>query len=107
EGEESMRLGLRGYPAVAEEIMIFREIALAELTKARLHILHVSSAGGVELIRRGKERGVRVTGEACPHHFTLTDECLRSFDSNYKMSPPLRTKDDVQAILQGLRDGTL
>jgi dihydroorotase len=107
EGFESMRLGLRGYPAVAEEIMIFREIALAELTKARLHILHVSSAGGVELIRRGKARGVRVTGEACPHHFTLTDECLQTFDSNYKMSPPLRTKDDVQAILQGLRDGTL
>jgi dihydroorotase len=107
EGFESMRLGLRGYPAVAEEIMIFREIALAELTKARLHILHVSTAGGVELIRRGKARGVRVTGEACPHHFTLTDECLQTFDSNYKMSPPLRTKDDVQAILQGLRDGTL
>src|SRR5262245_59834189 len=107
EGYESMRLGLRGYPAVAEEIMIFREIALAELTMARLHILHVSTAGGVELIRRGKARGVRVTGEACPHHFTLTDECLQTFDSNYKMSPPLRTKDDVQAILGALRDGTL
>ncbi len=107
EGFESMRLGLRGYPAVAEEIMVFREIALAELTKARLHILHVSTAGSVELIRRGKARGVRVTGEACPHHFTLTDECLKTFDSNYKMSPPLRTKADVQAILAGLRDGTL
>lgn len=107
EGFESMRLGLRGYPAVAEEIMIFREIALAELTKARLHILHVSTAGGVELIRRGKARGVRVTGEACPHHFTLTDESLRTFDSNYKMSPPLRTKEDVQALIAGLRDGTL
>jgi dihydroorotase len=107
EGFESTRLGLRGYPAVAEEIMVFREIALAELTKARLHILHVSTAGSVELIRRGKARGVRVTGEACPHHFTLTDECLHTFDSNYKMSPPLRTKADVQAILAGLRDGTL
>lgn len=107
EGFESMRLGLRGYPAVAEEIMIYREIALAELTRARVHILHVSTAGGVELIRRGKARGVLVTGEACPHHFTLTDECLRTFDSSYKMSPPLRTKDDVQAILAGLRDGTL
>ncbi|MFO0875939.1 MAG: dihydroorotase [Gemmataceae bacterium] len=107
EGVESMRLGLRGYPAVAEEIMIFREIALAELTGARLHILHVSSAGGVDLIRRGKARGVRVTGEACPHHFTLTDECLRTFDSNYKMSPPLRTQRDVEAILEGLRDGTI
>lgn len=107
EGYESMRLGLRGYPAVAEEIMIFREIALAELTRAKLHILHVSSAGGVDLIRRGKSRGIRVTGEACPHHFTLTDECLQTFDSNYKMSPPLRTRNDVQAILEGLRDGTI
>ena len=72
-----------------------------------MHILHVSTAGSVELIRRGKQRGVRVTGEACPHHFTLTDKCLRTFDSNFKMSPPLRTEDDVQAILAGLRDGTL
>lgn len=107
EGVESMRLGLRGYPAVAEEIMIYREIALAELTKARVHILHVSSAGGVELIRRGKARGVRVTGEACPHHFTLTDATLATFDSNYKMSPPLRTQADIDAILEGLRDNTL
>jgi dihydroorotase len=107
EGVESMRLGLRGYPAVAEEIMIYREIALAELTRARVHILHVSSAGGVDLIRRGKARGVRVTGEVCPHHFTLTDATLASFDSNYKMSPPLRTQADIDAILVGLRDGTI
>ncbi len=107
EGVESMRLGLRGYPGVAEEIMIFREIALAELTGARVHILHVSTAGGVELIRRGKAKGISVTGEACPHHFILTDACLRTFDSNYKMSPPLRTEADVQALLLGLRDGTL
>jgi dihydroorotase len=107
EGFESMRLGLRGMPAAAEEVMVYREIALAELTGARVHILHVSTAGSVELIRRGKQRGVRVTGEACPHHFTLTDKCLRTFDSNYKMAPPLRTEDDVQAILTGLRDGTL
>jgi dihydroorotase len=107
EGFESMRLGLRGMPAAAEEVMVYREIALAELTGARVHILHVSTAGSVELIRRGKQRGVRVTGEACPHHFTLTDKCLRTFDSNYKMAPPLRTEDDVQAILGGLRDGTL
>jgi dihydroorotase len=77
------------------------------LTGARVHILHVSTAGSVELIRRGKQRGVRVSGEACPHHFTLTDKCLRTFDSNYKMAPPLRTDDDIQAILGGLRDGTL
>src|SRR5436190_13683518 len=107
EGFESMRLGLRGYPAVAEEVMVYREIALARLTGARVHILHVSSAGSVELVRRGKERGVRVTGEACPHHFTLTDECLRGFDSNFKMSPPLRTRADVEALLDGLVDGTL
>jgi dihydroorotase len=107
EGFESMRLGLRGVPAAAEEVMVYREIALAELTGARLHILHVSTAGSVELIRRGKRRGALVTGEACPHHFTLTDRCLRSFDSNYKMAPPLRTDADVQAVLEGLRDGTL
>src|SRR5437660_1994309 len=107
EGFESMRMGLRGMPAAAEEVMVFREIELAALTGARIHILHVSTAGSVELIRHGKQRGVRVTGEACPHHFTLTDKCLRSFDSNYKMAPPLRTDADVQALIQGLKDGTL
>src|SRR5438477_5205575 len=107
EGYESMRLGLRGMPAAAEEVMIHRDIELAELTGGRLHILHVSTAGGVDLIRRGRQRGVRVSGEACPHHFTLTDKCLRTFDSNYKMAPPLRTDADVQAIIAGLKDGTL
>ncbi|HZY88101.1 MAG TPA: dihydroorotase, partial [Gemmataceae bacterium] len=107
EGFESMRLGLRGIPDAAEEVMVYREIALAELAGARVHILHVSTAGSVELIRRGKRRGALVTGEACPHHFTLTDRCLRTFDSNYKMAPPLRTDADVQAVLEGLRDGTL
>lgn len=107
EGVVSAQLGLRGMPAVAEEIMIYRDIALAELTGGKVHILHVSSAGAVELIRQGKKRGVNVTGEACPHHFTLTDECLRTFDSNYKMAPPLRTQRDVDAIIEGLKDGTL
>jgi dihydroorotase len=107
EGVESMRLGLRGMPAAAEEVMIHRDIELARMTRGRLHILHVSTAGGVDLIRRGKERGVSVSGEACPHHFTLTDRCLRTFDSNYKMSPPLRTEGDVQAVIAGLKDGTL
>lgn len=107
EGFESMRLGLRGMPAAAEEVMIHRDIELAELTGGRLHILHVSTAGGVDLIRRGKQRGVRVTGEACPHHFTLTDKELRRFDSNFKMAPPLRTETDVRAIIAGLQDGTL
>ena len=107
EGFESMRLGLRGLPAAAEEVMIHRDIELARLTGGRLHILHVSTAGGVDLIRRARARGVRVSGEACPHHFTLTDQALRTFDSNYKMAPPLRTEADVQAILDGLKDGTL
>src|SRR5947208_6699729 len=107
EGFESMRLGLRGMPAAAEEVMIHRDIELAELTGGKLHILHVSTAGGVDLIRRGKQRGIQVTGEACPHHFTLTDKCLRTFDSNFKMAPPLRTDADIQAIIEGLKDGTL
>src|SRR5262249_19176259 len=107
EGFESMRLGLRGMPAAAEEVMIHRDIELAELTGGRLHILHVSTAGGVDLIRRAKQRGIRVTGEACPHHFTLTDRCLRTFDSNFKMSPPLRTEADLHALIDGLKDGTL
>jgi dihydroorotase len=107
EGFESMRLGLRGMPAAAEEVVIHRDIELAQLTGARLHILHVSTAGGVDLIRRAKKRGVRVTGEACPHHFTLTDRSLRAFDSNFKMNPPLRSEADVHAVIAGLRDGTL
>lgn len=107
EGLVSTTLGLAGMPAAAEELMINRDIVLAEETGGRVHILHVSTAVGVELVRRGKERGVRVTAEACPHHFTLTDERLRSFDSNYKMSPPLRTERDVEGILAGLKDGTI
>lgn len=107
EGLVSLVLGLAGMPAAAEEVMIGRDIALTEFTGGRLHVMHVSTAGGVALIRAAKARGARVTAEACPHHFTLTDECLRGFDSNFKMSPPLRTADDVEAILAGLTDGTL
>ncbi|MCE9565141.1 MAG: dihydroorotase [Planctomycetes bacterium] len=107
EGLVSVQLGLRGMPAVAEDIMIARDIMLSELTGGRVHILHVSTAGGVDLIRQGIAKGIRVSGEACPHHFLLTDETLRAFDSNYKMSPPLRTQRDVDAILAGLKDGTL
>src|SRR5438445_10114980 len=102
-----MRLGLRGLPAAAEEVMVHRDIALAELTGGRLHILHVSTAGSVDLIRMARRRGVPVSGEACPHHFTLTDKAMRSFDSNFKMAPPLRSEADVQALIEGLRDGTL
>ncbi|MEI6241741.1 MAG: dihydroorotase, partial [Planctomycetia bacterium] len=107
EGLVSLVLGLAGMPAAAEEVMIGRDIALAEVTSGRLHVMHVSTAGGVALVRAAKARGARVTAEACPHHFTLTDECLRGFDSNFKMSPPLRTADDVEAIMAGLADGTL
>lgn len=107
EGYESMRLGLRGMPAAAEEVMIHRDLELARLTGGRLHILHVSTAGGVELIRRAKERGVRVTAETCPQYFSLTDLDLQTYDSNYKLNPPLRTEEDVEALIDALRDGTL
>jgi dihydroorotase len=107
EGLVSLVLGLTGMPAAAEEVMIGRDIALAEVTGGRLHVMHVSTAGGVALIREAKRRGARVTAEACPHHFTLTDESLRGFDANFKMSPPLRTAADVEAIIAGLVDGTI
>jgi dihydroorotase len=107
EGLMSLVLGLPGMPAVAEDVMTGRDIALADATGGRIHIMHVSSAGSVDLIRRAKGRGVRVTTEVCPHHFTLTDESLRSFDSNYKMSPPLRGQEHVDACIAGLRDGTI
>ncbi len=107
EGLVSLVLGLPGMPAAAEDVMIGRDIALAEVTGGRLHVMHVSTAGGVTLVRAAKARGARVTAEACPHHFTLTDESLRGFDSNFKMSPPLRTVADVEAIIAGLVDGTI
>jgi len=107
EGFESMKLGLGGMPAAAEDIMVARDIRLAEITGGRLHIQHISTERAVELVREGKRRGVNVTAEACPHHFTLTDDRLRTFDSNYKMNPPLRTKADVDAVIGGLRDGTI
>jgi dihydroorotase len=107
EGFESMKLGLGGMPAAAEDIMVARDIRLAEITGGRLHIQHISTERAVELVREGKRRGVNVTAEACPHHFTLTDERLRTFDSNYKMNPPLRTQADVDAVIGGLRDGTI
>jgi dihydroorotase len=107
EGLVSLVLGLKGMPAVGEEVMIGRDIALAAATAGRLHVMHVSTAGGVALIRAAKARGTQVTAEACPHHFTLTDESLRGFDSNFKMSPPLRTAADVEAIIEGLVDGTI
>jgi dihydroorotase len=107
EGLVSMVLGLPGMPASAEDVMTARDIALADATGGRVHIMHVSTSGSVDLIRRAKGRGVRVTTEVCPHHFTLSDECLRTFDSNFKMSPPLRGKSDVEACIAGLVDGTI
>jgi dihydroorotase len=107
EGLTSLILGLPGIPAAAEDVMTSRDIALAEATGGRLHIMHVSTANSVDALRRAKARNVRVTAEATPHHFTLTDECLRSFDTNYKMNPPLRGKEHVEAIIAGLIDGTI
>ncbi len=107
EGFVSMKLGLPGMPRVAEEIMVARDIMLAEATGGRLHVLHVSTAGSAELVRQGKKRGVRVTAEVCPHHFVLSDECMERFDSNAKMSPPLRTREDVRALIEALADGTI
>lgn len=107
EGLHSTLLGLRGMPAAAEAIMVGRDIALAELTEGRLHLMCISTEESVERIRRAKARGVRVTAEVAPHHLALTDECLRSFDSNYKVEPPLRTKQHIDALIEGLRNGTI
>jgi dihydroorotase len=107
EGAVSTSLGLRGIPNAAEEVMVLRDMTLADLTGASLHVAHVSTAGSVRAIREAKARGVRVTAETAPHYFTLTDEAVRGFDTNTKMSPPLRTAKDVAAIIGGLKDGTL
>ncbi|MCL6557776.1 MAG: dihydroorotase [Firmicutes bacterium] len=107
EGYTSTVLGLRGIPAAAEEIAVARDIILAELTGCRLHIAHVSTAGTVRLIREAKARGVRVTAEAAPHHFTLTDEAVTGYNTNAKVNPPLRTAADVAAVKEGLADGTI
>ncbi|MDR2171211.1 MAG: dihydroorotase [Planctomycetaceae bacterium] len=107
EGEVSLLLGLRGMPVAAEDVMIAQDITLAEITGGRLHVMHVSTAGAVSEIRRAKLRGIRVTAEVTPHHLTLTDDCLRSFNSNFKMSPPLRSRDHVEACVEGLRDNTI
>ena len=107
EGYPSTLLGLPGIPAIAEEIMVARDILIAEYTGTRIHFAHVSTAGSVRLIRNAKKRGLRVTAETAPHYFTLTDESLRDYDTNYKVSPPLRGKTDVSAVKEGLADGTL
>ncbi len=107
EGMVSLVLGLSPMPAAAEDVMTSRDIALAEATGGRLHIAQVSTAGGVEIIRRGKKRNVRVTAAVSPHHLALTDEVLRSFDPNFKTNPPLRGQRDVESCIAGLVDGTI
>ena len=107
EGIVSTRLGLKGIPAAAEEIMVARDIILAGLTGGHVHLCHMSTRGSVELIRRAKEKGLKVTAEATPHHFSLTHERCEGYDTNAKMNPPLREAEDRDAIRQGLKDGTL
>src|SRR5918911_5747151 len=107
EGRWSLTRGLRGRPAAAEEIDAVRDCVLARLTGARLHLAHVSTRGAVEAVRRAKERGLNVTCEVTPHHWTLTDEAVEGYDTNTKMNPPLRSTDHVAALLEGLRDGTI
>jgi dihydroorotase len=108
EGLLSVTLGLKGIPAQAEEIMTARDIALAELTGGRLHIAHVSTAGSVEIIRAAKKRGIAdLTAETCPHYFSITEEAVKNYNTNAKVNPPLRRQRDLEAIREGLRDGTL
>jgi dihydroorotase len=107
EGVVSTELGIPAAPAAAEDVMVARDIVLAELTGAHVHIAHVSTAGAVRLVRDAKARGIHVTAEVTPHHLVLTDEAVRTWDPNTKMSPPLRTKRDAEALLEGLVDGTI
>jgi dihydroorotase len=107
EGVTSARLGLKGVPAGAEEIMVIRDILLARRTGGHVHLCHMSTRGSVELIRWGKERGINVTAEVCPHHISLTEEAVEGYNTNAKMNPPLRTADDVEALQEAVRDGTI
>ena len=107
EGYWSTLLGLPGWPAAGEEAIVMRNILLAELCDHHIHCQHVSAAGSVRLIREARARGIKISGEVCPHHIALTDEAIQNFDTNYKMNPPLRTPQDVEAIMEGIADGTL
>ena len=107
EGVVSMELGLAGTPAAAEDTMVARDILLAELTGAHVHIAHISTAGAVRLVREAKARGIKVTAEVTPHHLVLTEEAVRRFDPSTKMNPPLRTKRDAESLLEALADGTI
>ncbi len=107
EGYWSTLLGLPGWPAAGEEAIVARNILLAELCDHPIHCQHISSAGSVRLLREARARGVKISGEVCPHHIALTDESIQNFDTNYKMNPPLRSESDVAALLEGIKDGTL
>jgi dihydroorotase len=107
EGAVSTRLGLRGWPNAAEDLIVARNVILSTHTGAHIHLQHISSRHSVEILREAKGRGVRITAEATPHHIALTDEALATYDTNFKMNPPLRTEEDRLAIIAGLRDGTL
>jgi len=107
EGVISARLGIKGIPSTAEDIIALRDIDIATYSGRRVHIAHISTKGAVDAVRKAKEKGIRVTCEAAPHHFTLTETMLDKFDANYKMNPPLRTAEDVAAIKRGLADGTI
>jgi len=107
EGIISTKLGLRGIPNAAEDIIVARDLALAQLTGGRLHIAHTTTEGSVDLIRRAKERGIKVTAEVTPHHLTLTEERVIGYNTNAKVNPPLRTERDIQALIQGLNDNTI
>ncbi|MEP6937223.1 MAG: dihydroorotase [Chthoniobacterales bacterium] len=107
EGYWSTLLGLPGWPAAGEEVIVMRNILLAELCEHHIHCQHISSAGSVRLLREARARGVKISGEVCPHHLALTDEAIQNFDTNFKMNPPLRSENDVNALLEGIADGTL
>jgi dihydroorotase len=107
EGFFSTQLGLQGIPAAAQDIMVARDIALAEMTGGLIHLMCLSTTGSVDLVRSAKQRGVRVTGEVTPHHLSFTDEELTSFDPNFKVAPPLRTQDHIDSLIEGLKDGTI
>lgn len=107
EGLLSESMGLEGIPRVAEETMVFRDVALAELTGGRLHVAHVSTRGSVKIIREAKANGVKVTAETCPHYFSITEDAVKGYNTNAKVNPPLRTPADIEAIKEGLKDGTI
>jgi dihydroorotase len=107
EGIMSAKLGLKGIPAEAEEIYVIRDILLAKRTGGHIHLCHLSTKGSVELVRWGKERGINVTAEVCSHHISLTEDAVDGYNTNAKMNPPLRTAEDVEALQQGVADGTI